>query len=377
MGTLAKHLPAVIERFDPELVVYLAGCDPADDDPLGDWRMTADGLLARDLFVYRQARGRGPRHRPMVVLLSGGYGDEAWRYTARFVSALLNQGRALEPPSTDLITLEHYRSLDLEALASEAGGRAGPDDWGLNEEDLLGTVGPAPPRRFLGRYTRHGIERVLQRTGVLDRLRDLGFRDPMVDLDLPQPGGHTLRLWCDPLRTDLLLELRLDVDRHTAPGLALLRIEWLLLQNPRAAFTPDRPRLPGQKYPGLGVLRDVSALLILLAEANDRDGILMVPSHYHVAALAHRYFQFLEPAAEGRFLALQRALAGLPLAAATDCLEAGRVRDVASGEPVEWVPAPMVLAASQRLRDRFDDTDRRRQLATVSERLHYMAVSGG
>ena len=52
----APHLPPVVERFAPELVFYLAGCDPAADDQIGDWRITAGAMLERDRFVLSCVR---------------------------------------------------------------------------------------------------------------------------------------------------------------------------------------------------------------------------------------------------------------------------------------------------------------------------------
>jgi hypothetical protein len=62
-----------------------------------------------------------------------------------------------------------------------------------------------------------------------------------------------------------------------------------------------------------------------------------------------RAIRFLDPADEGRFRSLQRALAGLSLTAAARAVEEGRVRDTATGEAVAWKPAPMALPVSERL----------------------------
>ena len=40
LGTLRGALPPVFEAVKPGLVVYLAGTDPAADDPLGNWRLS-------------------------------------------------------------------------------------------------------------------------------------------------------------------------------------------------------------------------------------------------------------------------------------------------------------------------------------------------
>jgi hypothetical protein len=182
----------------------------------------------------------------------------------------------------------------------------------------------------------------------------MGFPQPTVVFDLDHPGGETVRLYATPDRRELLAELRLRVDRRSAPGLALLRIEWLLLQNPRTTFTPARARLPGQEHPGLGILRDVIALLLVACERLQLDGVLWVPAHYHTAAQGRRTSRFLDPADEGVFRALEHAVAGMPLPAAAFAVEQGQVRDAATGEPFVWHAMPVVVAASPRLTQQLE-----------------------
>jgi acetoin utilization deacetylase AcuC-like enzyme len=66
---LARALPKVLETR-PELVVYLAGADPFQDDQLGGLRLTRHGLRRRDRMVLQAARDAGS---PVAVLLAGGY----------------------------------------------------------------------------------------------------------------------------------------------------------------------------------------------------------------------------------------------------------------------------------------------------------------
>jgi len=341
------HLPPVFERFQPELVFYLAGSDPAADDQIGDWKITAAAMLARDRFVLSCVRA-GRRRLPLAIVLAGGYGFNAWRYSARFLSSLLNRGREIEPPSTEELLLARYRTMARDFEEHELTGEAPGDDWGLSEDDIASALGgPRRPRRFLGFYSSHGLELALERAGLLDRVRNLGF-DPRLEMDLDNPAGDTVRMYGDRRRRELLIELRVGIDRHTVPGLALLRIEWLLLQNPRARFTEERPRLPGQKHPGLGMLREIIALLVLACDRLQLDGLVVVPSHYHVAVKSRKALRFLDPATEGLYRSLQEALRDFSLAAATNALAAGRVVDAGTGEPFAWSPAPMVLPVSER-----------------------------
>jgi acetoin utilization deacetylase AcuC-like enzyme len=63
------YLPA-IEKFRPDLLMYVAGADPFHEDQLGGLMLTLDGLRLRDELVLRTAVERKV---PAVVTLAGGY----------------------------------------------------------------------------------------------------------------------------------------------------------------------------------------------------------------------------------------------------------------------------------------------------------------
>ncbi|HYN02947.1 MAG TPA: histone deacetylase [Vicinamibacteria bacterium] len=346
LATLREVLPPVFEAVQPRLVVYLAGTDPAEDDPIGNWRLTAGALFERDRFVTSLARPDG-RPCPMVVVLAGGYGGHAWRYSARYLLWLAS-GRAIEPIEEDALALRRFRRLGRDLRYAETVDDGLP--FTLTEEDLAGLVpGPARPSRFLGYFSRHGVELLLERAGVLPQLRSRGFRTLRVDLGSREAPGHTLRVFSEDAPGELLVELRADRNRSAVPGMEVISVEWLLLQNPREPFSSRRPRLPGQQHPGLGLLRDFMGWLVVVCEAHQLDGVFFVAAHYHVAMQSRRLVRPLQPEDEARLVAMARALEGVPLPEATSLVEAGRLVDTATGQPAEWKPVPTVLPVSERL----------------------------
>lgn len=351
LQALREQLPDMLDRHRPRLVFYLAGCDPAADDLLGNWRISEAGMLARDRMVLAQLHGRGIES--IVWVLGGGYGNEAWRYGARGLIAALGGPTRLELPSTETITLSRYRHLARVMDPAQLSGRA-PGELQFDESDLFaGPQAPSSPK-VLGFYTERGIEFALERYGLLERLRQLGY-EPQVEIDVDADAGDTLRVWGDVERTLLLVEVRVARDLTTVPGMELLRIEWMLLQNPRASWTAGRVPLPGQRHPGLRMFEDVAILMLLVCERLQLDGIVVVPSHYHVAARWHGRMRFWDPQVEGRFRALERTLGSLPLAEASLAVELGQVVDIDSGERGGYRPAPLILASSEALRRRFDE----------------------
>jgi acetoin utilization deacetylase AcuC-like enzyme len=373
LAALHEALPPVIRSHRPGLVVYLAGCDPAADDALGDWKISAAGMLARDQLVVSAVRGT-----PLVIVPAGGYGSGAWRYTARFLGWLVS-GRAIEPPADIDLILSRFRPIARQLAAGQLQlqSRRGPEqaDWALSEVDLAGLApGVTGTQRVLGYYSRHGLELLLERLGFFQQLRDRGFRHPVLDVELGHERGETIRVYGAPDRRELLLELRMNRNRRLVPGMEVLYVEWLLLQNPRAAFTERLPPLPGQEHPGLGLLGEVAAWLVVMCETLGLDGVVFVPAHYYTAALGQHRLRFLAPEDQARFEALREAVAGMSLAQAERAIAAGRVVNATTAEAVRWRPAPMVAPVSGRLRALVEspayDEARTRERVALRPRLN-------
>lgn len=70
LTALQAALGVVFARGRPDLVIYLAGADPYEDDRLGRLKLTKRGLLERDTLVFEKARKRGL---PIAIAMAGGY----------------------------------------------------------------------------------------------------------------------------------------------------------------------------------------------------------------------------------------------------------------------------------------------------------------
>jgi hypothetical protein len=226
---------------------------------------------------------------------------------------------------------------------------------------------------LLGFYSLSGIELALERLGHMARLREIGFESPEVEFDF-SASGQTLRIFGSRGRRELVLEMRLRRDRRTIPGEELLAIDWLLLQNPRARFTPARPALPGQTFPGLGMLRETIAATMLICDRLQLPGILVTPSHFHAVLQAHGQLRFLDPQREGLFRSFRKALEDLALGEASRAASAGRLRDTSTGETVRWPPSPMILPVSATLRQRLESPEYERAAAESEVALRYEAA---
>jgi hypothetical protein len=213
-------------------------------------------------------------------------------------------------------------------------------------------------RLFLGRFDEAALLSELGREGILQGLAARGYDEVRLRTSM-EAGEHRLRIRPRGSRVSLV-DLRLAERTHVvadeaarAQGLELLSVldnAWLSLQDPRASFTAERPRLPGQRWPGLGLSRAFYGLLSRWAREWGKDAVFATPEYFHNAVFYSRGFRFLSAGEQGRFEALRRDLGGLRLADASAAVEEGRVLDLASGRPFAWRPGPMAAPLAGPLR---------------------------
>jgi len=265
------------------------------------------------------------------------------------------------------------------SLLSE-GGRPEPAS-ATESEVLFELTGENPGNRLFGRYDAADVRASLERSGLSGGLARLGYPDPILALSCADPSEQRVCLYAgEAVRDRLLLETRLQLmNFHLRHGVGpfsagtsfrMLVILWLVLSNPDGKFSLDRPRLPGQHRPGLGLLDEALTLLTSFARDLAVDGILDVPEHFHTALFYSRLFRYLDPAEEGRLLAIARDVGGAPLALVSEAIRNGCLVDRATGEPLPWHPSEQVLPARGRLRRFLRSPEYREARDRASTRVH-------
>ncbi|WP_369411970.1 histone deacetylase family protein [Pacificimonas pallii] len=73
LAAMDSHLPAALDSFRPDLILYQAGVDPHEDDRLGRLSLTDAGLQARDAYIRDMCIGAGL---PFASTMGGGYGRD-------------------------------------------------------------------------------------------------------------------------------------------------------------------------------------------------------------------------------------------------------------------------------------------------------------
>ena len=323
-GPYLDTLAALLARMPrPKLAFVLSGGDVLAGDRFGRLGLTLEGARSRDLLVAAELE-----YVPTVWLPAGGYSRGSWRALAGTGMAVAAGSRDAIPPAYDPIAAR------FAAVADQLSPSALTEEGELTAEEIEEELGMRPRRQrlLLGFYTAGGIEHAFYRFGIFDLLERLGYRQFRAEFDAPG-AGERVRIQGQSGGVEHLL-VEVVLERRRVAGVDALYIHWLSLRNPRAVFSERRPRLPGQEVPGLGISREVGTMLALMASRLGLGAVVFRPAHFHTAYAARHAFQFVDPDRQGRFEALLRDLAGVPLLEATTAIAEGRVR--MDGAPYVW-----------------------------------------
>lgn len=364
LRALRTTLHDALLRHRPKLIFYIAGNDVLSGDQLGGFDLSVDGVFARDQYVIHCAREIGA---PLVVTLGGGYHEDAWHCTSNLLSWVLGSPRLAHRRDDGEIrrNFTHIaQSLDPTDLRY-----AGDLNLQIEMADIMGELlsQPANPR-FLGFYSRNGVELALERYGLLQKIRRQGIHSLTVTIDPSNPDQQILRVTGrsgDFIKTApfLVLEIVVSRKRHRLPltegadGLDCITVEWLLMQDPSREFSDERPQLPGQDHPGLGLAMEVKELLYQACTRVDCGGIATRPAHFHNAWLQHQTgFRFLDPELEGELEALAEKLADTSLHELTWAIADGTLR-FADDSTYRWRAGEQLLPVAAKLHDYFNGAD--------------------
>ncbi|XP_001636500.2 histone deacetylase 11 [Nematostella vectensis] len=83
------HVPEALDEFCPDAIIYNAGTDILEGDPLGSLSITPKGIIQRDQIVFQEARSRSI---PIMMVTSGGYQRRTARIIADSILNLHEQG---------------------------------------------------------------------------------------------------------------------------------------------------------------------------------------------------------------------------------------------------------------------------------------------
>ncbi|GAB4375099.1 MAG: hypothetical protein Kow0042_20240 [Calditrichia bacterium] len=241
-------------------------------------------------------------------------------------------------------------------------------DVALNYEELFGSV---PQERgspyFLGFYSPAGIKYALVQYGIFELLEKKGFRDLKLSINTRDPYKQRIALYNekrDPahLLGELVVKRKNITIYPPFPSLILGRnfevisVEWLCMQNPFGKFSEERPPLPGQKYPGLGLGGMILEILIIMCRRLRTAGLLNVPEHFHNAQMYTPQFRYVDPQYEGKRQAIARdLLSRYSLSMVSWAIDLGCVRQ--NDRPFKWFIAEQIIPLDRDLKEFFQGKD--------------------
>lgn len=314
-----------------QLAFVIAGGDVIAGDRLGTLGLSLAGARKRELKVAAHFAKV-----PTVWTPGGGYGPHSWKVLAGVGVALAYGDEEPIPAGYDPLAAR-YKSVSRSMSPDILGGGALLSN---DELDEMFGARPKAPHRLLGFYTREGLEFALEKFGVLPLLRRLGFSALHMTIESVGLADRARLLGVDDKTQREAVLVELELERKALAGGTFLFVNWLSLRNPRAEFSSSRPQLPGQEVPGLGLARETTQMLGLMAKRLLLDGVAFRPSWYHMAYAARHSARFVAADRQGRFEALMRDLRGVSLLDATRALAENRV--LLDGQPYRWEADEMV-----------------------------------
>lgn len=251
-----------------------------------------------------------------------------------------------------------FKTLELADLTQSRDGAFLPFGSG----DL--SPGGARSELFLKHYSPEGLLTVLEAYGIFPLPRKKGFDALQVRLQMTDPYRQRVRVIFDGQEDEdhLIAEIVMRETALSTPGagvtaphrpFSVLMIEWLYLQNPLSSFSPDRPPLPGQRFPGLRIGHEILELLIFAGRRLAKDAVTIRPAHFHSAKMYHQQFSCLDPRREGQLIALIRDTENDHLADVSWAIHLGCLRDDRTGNVVSWDPDIQIFALTQDLQNHF------------------------
>uniref|UniRef100_A0A674CC45 Histone deacetylase 11 n=1 Tax=Salmo trutta TaxID=8032 RepID=A0A674CC45_SALTR len=113
LGKVELHTEGALNEVRPDIIVYNAGTDILDGDPLGGLAISPQGIVKRDEIVFRAARRRGI---PILMVTSGGYQKRTARIIADSIINLRRQGLIGEKSADVPLSKAHNTNCSCESL---------------------------------------------------------------------------------------------------------------------------------------------------------------------------------------------------------------------------------------------------------------------
>ncbi|MCL1865027.1 MAG: hypothetical protein FWF73_04370 [Spirochaetes bacterium] len=219
---------------------------------------------------------------------------------------------------------------------------------------------------FLKRFNEEDLYSMMDKSGLIKHLKNMGFKNLITEIDADDAGINYMKLfWEEKTHAKQLIDLRvsestfLPESKYFTQNTEILpydtiKIEWLSAKNPLKGFDDNKPQLPGQANPGLGVLKFSFKILYIMAKLVFKDGFVDVPNHMHGAIMYSKTFKFFDPAHEGIIRAVIRDLDGYSLNDISWGIITETIIDLDKNRPAVYDPGVQIHYVSRRMKKYFN-----------------------
>lgn len=249
-------------------------------------------------------------------------------------------------------------STRISQLAHRISSMEWPDiigQFNIDDEDLFNlNIGKRGDNLFLGYFSERGLSIIFEKYKLKKRLNKLGFKNLHMDIDTSDPFKHKIIVKnFEEDNVEILIEfvVRKDILEINMPfrckfngcKYEVLTVEWLKMQNPRKNFTRQRPKLPGQDFPGLGIGSEALELIIMAAKKLRVHGVVNIPDHYHNAYFYSKIFHYEDPKDEAKLMAIIRDTKKHHVSNVSWAIERRILIDKNKNKPLEWFIKRQIL----------------------------------
>ncbi len=227
-------------------------------------------------------------------------------------------------------------------------------EWELGADEMIEDLdGDGFSADLFGAIPGSRVLADMEEAGLLQILRQNGYQDFYASKVAHSSTGDRFVIKTHQPLECVLVDVRTRSQNLKSGDqrFSALLWEWIGLYHPLGQFPPDRPALPGQEVPGLGIFKGLARLLHAYALELEVEVLLAIPEYFHNAWLYHPQFRFRDPIHQGRFKAMVRDLLPRGLAQASWALDRGQVE--CQGRPVNWEAHTMMFPLDPELESHF------------------------
>ncbi len=241
------------------------------------------------------------------------------------------------------------------------------DDYELLDDlGLFDNKNTKTSNYFLNYYSIDDIIELLNKVGILSTIRKRHhFYNLKIKIDINEYDQHSLYIHDDSIEDIPLVLLRMrevyfDAVKHFVSGIKLvnipmLMIDWITLQNPKDSLSERYKHVPGQNYPGLGMIQKFYELITQMAKDLSVDALLAVPEYLHLAGIYSPVMKFYDPELQGKFESMIKDLRYNPktpnkrkrLSEISSAIEDGKVINYMTDEVENWHPSEMIVSIGE------------------------------